>query len=122
MASRYWIIKTQDGEHGNILNMTEKKLSQRVELGDNNNYAIKGFGKESIYMEYGSHVHFNNVLYVPGLKNNIICVSYLEDKGYRVSFVDGKLLVWSKGSSIDDARVIGIRDGILYRIMSQPDK
>ena len=36
--------------------------------------------------------------------------------------MDGKVLVWSKGSSIDDDRVVGIRDGRLYRPVSQPDQ
>ena len=36
--------------------------------------------------------------------------------------MDGKVLVWSKGSSIDDARVFGIHDGRLYRLVIQPDQ
>ena len=52
----------------------------------------------------------------------IVYVSYLEDKGDRFAFVDGKVLVWSKGSSIDDARVIRIHDGRFCRLVSQPDR
>ena len=52
----------------------------------------------------------SNVLYVPGLKKNLLSIFTLEDKGYRVAFVDGKVLTWPKESSIDSARVIGIRD------------
>ena len=37
------------------------------------------------------------VLYVPGLKNNLIFISELYKKGYRVSFIDGKVLMWPKG-------------------------
>jgi hypothetical protein len=62
-----------------------------VEFGDNNSYAIKGLGKASIKMESGNNVHLNNVLYVPGLKKNLVSISCLEDKGDRIAFVDGKV-------------------------------
>ena len=45
-------------------------------------------------------------------------ISSLEDKGDRVSFIDGKVVVWSKNSSIENARVIGIREGRLYKLLS----
>jgi len=88
----------------------------------NNNYVVKGVGKASIELEFGSNVHLSNILDVPGLKKNLVFVSCLEYKGDRVAFVDGKVLVWSKASSIDDASVIGIHDGRLYRFVSQPDQ
>lgn len=33
--------------------------------------------------------------------------------------MDVKVLVWSKGFSIEDARVIGIHEGRLYRLVSE---
>lgn len=44
----------------------------------------------------------------------MLSISCLEDKGDRVSFVDGKVLVWGKDSSINKAKVIGVREGSLY--------
>jgi hypothetical protein len=90
-----------------------------VEIGDNNSYAVKGLGKASIKMESGNNVHLNNVLYVPGLKKNLVYISCLVDKGYRIAFVDGKVLVWSEHSKIEDARVIGIPEGRLYKLLGQ---
>ena len=52
------------------------------------------------------------------MKNNLVSISFLEKKGDRISFVDGKVLVWSKDSKID-ARVIGIHEGRLYTILGQ---
>jgi len=49
-----------------------------------------------------------DVLYVPSLKNNLLSISSLDKKGFRVSFIDGEVLMWSKGKSIEDAIVIGI--------------
>ena len=43
----------------------------------------------------------------------------MEYKGYRIAFVDGKFLVWSKYSKIEDARVVGIREGTLYKLLGQ---
>ena len=59
-------------------------------------------------METGDQLHMNNVLYVPGLKKNLLSISALEDKGYGVAFMNGKVLTWPKDSSIDSARVIGV--------------
>lgn len=41
----------------------------------------------------------------------------MEDKGQRVAFVDGTVLVWPKGSSIDSTAVIGVHEGRLYRLL-----
>ena len=40
----------------------------------------------------------------------------------RVAFIDGKLLVWEKGSRIRFARVIGIREERLYKFRGQPSQ
>ena len=64
-------------------------------------------------------IHLNNILYVPGLKKKLLYISCLEDRGDRVSFVNSKVMVCSKGSSIDDAKVIRICEGKLYRILDQ---
>jgi hypothetical protein len=34
--------------------------------------------------------------------------------------VDGQVLVWPKSSSIDSARVIRVREGVLYRLSGRP--
>lgn len=40
--------------------------------------------------EFGSPLHFKDVLYVLGLKKNLVSVSTLEDRGYEVIFITGK--------------------------------
>ena len=37
-----------------------------------------------------------DVMYVPELKKNILCISALDKKGLKVAFVDGKVLMWEK--------------------------
>jgi hypothetical protein len=92
-----WLIDSgasrhMTGERVNLSSMMEKRTSHRVELGDNNSYAVKGIGKASIELKSGKNVHLNNVLYVPSLKKNLVSISCLEDKGDRIAFVDGKVL------------------------------
>jgi hypothetical protein len=77
---------------------------------------VEGFGQASIKMKAGNYVHLINVLYVPGFEKNLVSISCLEDKGNRIAFMDGKVLSWHKDSSIENARVIGSREGNLYRV------
>ena len=55
-------------------------------------------------------------LYVTGLKKNLISISALDNKGFKVAFIDGQVLMWPKGKSIEDAVVIGEEEGGLYKL------
>ena len=57
-----------------------------------------------------------DVLFVPGLKKNLLSISTLDAKGMMVVFVDGQVLMWSRGKTIDDAIVIGEKEGGLYKL------
>ena len=57
-----------------------------------------------------------DVLYVPGLKKNILSISALDAKGFCVAFVDGQVLMWLRGKTIDDATIIGEQEGALYKL------
>jgi hypothetical protein len=48
-----------------------------------------------------------DVLYVLGLTKNLLSISALDKKGFIVSFIDGEVLMWPKGKTIEDAIVIG---------------
>jgi hypothetical protein len=56
-----------------------------------------------------------DVLYVPSLKKNILSISALDVKGFRVSFIDGEVLMWEKEKYIDDVVVISVQGG-LYKL------
>jgi hypothetical protein len=85
-----------------------KKSSLQVEIGDNAKYVVKGIGTTSFQLESRNFLHMNDVLFVPGLRKNILYISKLEDKGFRVAFVDGKFLVWPKDLNIDTTKVNGV--------------
>ena len=48
-----------------------------------------------------------DVLFVPGLKKNLLSISALDAKRMRVAFVDDQVLMWPKGKTFYDAIVIG---------------
>ena len=56
-----------------------------------------------------------DVLYVPGLKKNLLSILDLDKKGFRVSFIDGQALMWPKGKNIEDVVIIGEEEGGLYK-------
>jgi hypothetical protein len=63
----------------------------------------------------------DEVMYVPELKVNFLSISSLEDTGYAVMFEDGQVLIRSEGADTQDAAVrLGIREGMMYRVLGQP--
>ena len=122
-----WIIdsgasRNMTGDQARLSNLNEKKTSYKVELGDKTTYPVEGFGQAAIKMKTGNYVHLRNVLYVHGLEKNLVSISCLEDKGNIIAFVDGKVLSWHKDSSIENASVIGSREGNLYRLLEQNEE
>jgi hypothetical protein len=78
---------------------------------------VKGVGSSSFQIDSNIPLQLSEVLYVPGMKRNFVFVSALEDKGCKVIFYEGKVLAWHKNSRMDFARVIGVRENILYRLI-----
>ena len=54
---------------------------------------MKGVGSTSFQLDLGDILHMSDILFVPGLEENLLSISYLEEKYFKVSFVDGKFLV-----------------------------
>ena len=63
-----------------------------------------------------------DVLFVPGHKKKLISISTLDAKGMRVEFVDGQVLMWPKGKTIDDVVVIREQEGGLYKLKGHPEQ
>ena len=53
---------------------------------------MKGSGATSLQLESNDTLHLSDVLYVLGMKINLVSISALEGKGYKVAFLDGKVL------------------------------
>ena len=63
-----------------------------------------------------------DVLFVLGLNKNPLSIFVLDAKCKRVEFVDGQVLMWNKGKTIDDVFVIGEQEGGLYKLKGQPEQ
>jgi hypothetical protein len=92
-----------------------------VKLDDDYQYPIKGVGESFYRLDSGKPMKIKDVLCVFGLKKNLLSISALDEKGLRVSFIDGEVLMWSRGKSIDDAIVIGVQEGGLYKLKGHSD-
>jgi hypothetical protein len=121
-----WLIdsgasKHMIGQRDILSSLTEKNYPQKVILGDDYQYPIKGVGKSTYKLDLGIPMKMKDVPYVPGLTKNFLSISALDKKGFRVAFIDGKVLMWPKGKTIEDAIVIGTEEGGLYKLKGHSD-
>jgi hypothetical protein len=103
------------GYKDSLLDMVHKDSPHKVKLDDDYQYHIKGVGETSYKLDSKKPLKIKDVLYVPNLKKNLLSISTLEDKGFRVAFIDGKVLMWPRGKTLDDAIVTGVQGG-LYKL------
>jgi len=109
------------GHKDSLTNLIKKDSPHKVKLGDDFQYTIKGIGEASYRLESGKVMNMKEVLYVLGLKKNLLSISALEEKGFRVDFIDGQVLMWIKGKNFNNAVVIGIQGG-LYKLKGKLDQ
>ena len=115
-----WLIdsassKHMTGQKKTLSKLKEKNSPQKVSLGDDYQYPIKGIDEASYKVDSGNPSKMKEVLYVPSLKKNLLSIATLDKKGYRVAFIDGQVLMWPNKKSIEDAIVIG-EEGGLYKL------
>jgi hypothetical protein len=96
--------------------ISEKKFSQKVTLGDDYQYPIKGVGESNYKLNLGNSMKMKDVLYVPGLTNNLLSISSLEKKGFKIVFIDGEVLMWAKGETLNEEIIIGSEENVLYKL------
>ena len=73
-------------------------------------------GESNYKLNSGTPMKMKDVLYVPGLTKNLLSISSLENKGFRVAFIDGEVLMWAKGKTMKETIVIGKGEGGLYKL------
>jgi hypothetical protein len=118
-----WYIDSGASRH---MTGVREHLTDITEIGDvevvlRDDRVVKavGCGTVSFQRESLPPMLLREVLYVPGLKKNLVSVSAIEERGYEVLFHDGQVLLFPKGSSITSAKVIGTRHEKLYKLMFQ---
>jgi hypothetical protein len=114
-----WLIysgvsKNMRGRKDILSSLTKNNFPHKFSLGDDYQYPIKGMGESTYKLDSGTLMRMKVVLYVPGLKKNLLSISALDKKGFKVAFINGEVLMWHKGKTIEDLVVIGTEEGGLY--------
>eukprot|EP00253_Pinus_taeda_P032179 PITA_32179 len=111
-----WLINSGASRHFTgykeaLSNLIEKETNLEIVLGDNAKYPVKGIGNVTLQLNQVNTIHLQEVLYVPDLMA-------MEDKGYKVTFIDGKVRVWKK--KFKEAFTLGFRVDSLYQVGGSP--
>ena len=102
-----------------FLDLTETRLDLKVVPGDDSPVKVVGRGTVSFERDHGKSMKLRDVLYVHGLKKNLVSVSTIEDRGFWLVFRYGHVLIHPKGSNITSIVQIGVQSGKLYRLSFQ---
>lgn len=71
----------------------DKSMTSEVRMGDNNRVKVCGIGTVVVLTKFGRKL-LHNVMYVPGLAQNLISVGQLMKMGYLVAFKDDKCMIY----------------------------
>eukprot|EP00253_Pinus_taeda_P010156 PITA_10156 len=66
--------------------LEESTYRSKIYLGDDSGYEIKGYGVIPVKLTNGKISHLKNVLYIPGIKKNLISVYMMTDQDMQVEF------------------------------------
>ena len=72
----------------------------------------------TLYLSQGQVLCLQDVLCILDSKKNLVSMSVMEDKGFRVAFIDGKVRIWKK--NFKEALTIGFRVDTLYQVGGSP--
>ena len=62
-----------------------------IEMGDDGRYSATEIGTITFQRQSGKHFQLKYVMHVLGLKENLVSIEMLEDRGYDVVLVKEKL-------------------------------
>jgi hypothetical protein len=100
--------------------LRDPEVRIEIALGDDRAFTVAGIGTVAFRRESLPPISFIDVLFILGMKKNLISVSTLQDRGLEVTFRGTEVLIHPRGSSLDSGQVIGVRHGKLYRLLFQP--
>lgn len=85
-SNNTWIIDRGASRHmigfRNQFETFREYCTEEVTIGDNSTYPVKGIGTCSLQIKIGETLQLKDVLFVPGIKRNLISISGLVDQGY----------------------------------------
>ena len=119
-----WLIDRGASRHmtslrDHLTHLVEKETHLHVVLGDDARYNVRGV-ETTFQLDSDMELQLKGELYVPRMKRNLVSIYALEDKGYKITFSEGRVLARHKDSHISSAKVIGVRENTLYRLTIKP--
>ena len=100
-----------------FVEMSETDLELEVVQGDDT--VVKAVGRAAVRFDRESMqpMFLRDVLYVPGLKKSLVSVSMIEDRGFGVYVLGGKVHIFPKAKGPSASYAIGFRCGKLYKLL-----
>ena len=100
-TSNTWYIDSGASSHMTgaremFFELSQTETNVEVVLGDDLALRPVGHGTITFQRESMSPMVLRDVLYVPGLKKNLVSVSMIEDQGLGMSFLDGHVHMFPK--------------------------
>ncbi|XP_019460048.1 PREDICTED: uncharacterized protein LOC109359806 [Lupinus angustifolius] len=99
-SSNSWYLDTGFSNHmfgnrGWFMNFDDS-VKTKVRFADDSYIIAEGIGKVLLKKKDGSNSYISNVLYVPKMKNNLISLGQLLEKGYKMRMEDMMLKIFNK--------------------------
>jgi len=86
-------------------------------MGNYEKYSVSSVGTVVFQTEHVARITLTDVKYVPGLRKNLVSIAMLEDKGYDVVFIKGK--VFLQHITMRQVKQIGSQVKNLYTLKVQ---
>ena len=88
-SSRTWYLDSgcsnhMTGHRNWLVNFDDSKRSV-IRLADNRTIAAQGMGDVLISKKDGSNALLSDVLFVPGIKSNLVSIGQLVEKGFKLA-------------------------------------
>nr|XP_012572793.1 uncharacterized protein LOC101489768 [Cicer arietinum] len=78
----------------------DEKVKRKIRFADNNIVTAKGVGKILIQIRDGKQSFICDVLYVPNMKNNLVCLGQLLEKGYYMNMENRKIKMFDSAKRL----------------------
>lgn len=71
----------------------DKSVKSKARFADESSVPVEGVGRILIQQKNGKHLFIHDVFYVPSMKNNLLSMGQLLEKGYSTKLVQRRLML-----------------------------
>ena len=98
--------------HKELSTKIDETISGEVTFGDSSKNPVKGKGTVTIMSKNGEKKYINDGYYIPALKNNIISLGQLVEKGFNIQMQNNSLI--NKSSSGIGCECGDVKESFVY--------